>query len=63
MDKGELLMISNNQYLSISVAFNGACHRTLVVSKPENNSSFTDKNIEGSSKESQIINNQRTTEA
>tara|TARA_B100001123_G_C14686697_1_gene779692 strand:- start:317 stop:487 length:171 start_codon:yes stop_codon:yes gene_type:complete len=56
-------MISNNQYLSISVAFNGACHRTLVVSKPENNSSFTDKNIEGSSKESQIINNQRTTEA
>ena len=64
MDKGEFLVMANQQTLNISVAFNGACRCQCSMSRSNAVNNINSVNLESlPRKENKIMTTQKTVEA
>ena len=64
MDKGEFLVMANQQTLNISVAFNGACRCQCSMSRSNAVNSVNGVDLESlPRKENKIMTTQKTVEA
>ena len=64
MDKGEFLVMANQQTLNISVAFNGACRCQCSMSRPNAVNNINSVDLESlPRKENKIMTTQKTVEA
>lgn len=64
MDKGEFLVMANQQTLNISVAFNGACRCQCSMSRSNEVNNINSVDLESlPRKENKIMTTQKTVEA
>ena len=64
MDKGEFLVMANQQSLNISVAFNGACRCQCSMSRSNEVNNINSVDLESlPRKENKIMTTQKTVEA
>ena len=64
MDKGEFLVMANQQTLNISVAFNGACRCQCSMSRSNAVNNINSVDLESlPQKENKILTTQKTLEA
>ena len=64
MDKGEFLVMANQQSLNISVAFNGACRCQCSMSRSNTVNNINSVDLESlPRKENKIMTTQKTVEA
>ena len=64
MDKGEFLVMANQQTLNISVAFNGACRCQCSMSRSIAGNNINSADLESlPRKENKIMTTQKTVEA
>ena len=64
MDKGEFLVMANQQTLNISVAFNGACRCQCSMSRSNAVNNINSVDLESlPRKENEIMTTQKTVEA
>ena len=64
MDKGEFLVMTNQQTLNISVAFNGACRCQCSMSRSNAVNNINSADLESlPRKENKIMTTQKTVEA
>ena len=64
MDKGEFLVMANQQSLNISVAFNGACRCQCSMSRSNAVNNINSADLESlPRKENKIMTTQKTVEA
>ncbi|GIR54573.1 MAG: hypothetical protein CM15mP62_20440 [Rhodospirillaceae bacterium] len=64
MDKGEFLVMANQQTLNISVAFNGACRCQCSMSRSNAVNNINSADLESlPRKENKIMTTQKTVEA